>query len=244
MFSDMPRPNGGSIGEHYEEITLWNDGITATTQAAQDITLSDDIDNYEYLKFYTKTLLNPEVIIGNIIEVSDFKNCTAVANSKPYFVVGTYTGTTYSSARRIKYLTNTTIHLDTSYVFNSAAGAQPTHNIVAKITGLKKVGGSESNIGYEEFDITIPANTKLDLSIPTEKRAKRIIGNLYNMSTTSNTYSIDASDGDTKTKRLWNLSSLGTQLNVTFTDNLINLVQASGTTFSANNYKFLGMILY
>lgn len=119
----------------FSETTLFETSVTS--QAAQDITLSDDIDNYKYLKFYTKTLANPEVIIGNIVEVSDFKKCTAVANSKPYFVVGAYTGTTYSSARRVKYIDNTTIRLDTSYVFNSAAGAQPTHNIVVKITGLK-----------------------------------------------------------------------------------------------------------
>lgn len=106
------------------------------------------------------------------------------------------------------------------------------------------VGGVDNTSDYMDFDITIPANTKLNLSFPTEKRAKRIIGNLYNMSTTSNTYGIDAYDGDTKTKRLWMFGTLSTQLNVEFTDTSINLVQASGTTWSANNYKFLGVIFY
>ena len=106
------------------------------------------------------------------------------------------------------------------------------------------VGGVDNTSDYMDFDITIPANTKLNLSFPTEKRAKRIIGNLYNMSATGNSYSIDASDGNTKTTRLWLLASLSTQLNVEFTDTSINLVQASGTTWSANNYKFLGIIFY
>ena len=145
------------------EDTLWEETSTSS-QAAKNVTLSSSMDNYKYLKFYTKTLNVsggvPEVV-ESIIEVSNFKNCTAVANSKPYYVVGAYVGASLSSARRVKYIDNTTIALDTSYVFNSNSGAQPTHNVVLKIAGIKQ----------KEQSVTVPdivsANTTATLGATT-----------------------------------------------------------------------------
>lgn len=50
MFSDMPRPNGGGSGGGFTETVLWTNPNRNATFSNQTVNLSDNMNNYDYIK--------------------------------------------------------------------------------------------------------------------------------------------------------------------------------------------------
>lgn len=114
------------------ETTLWTNSAPTANFAAQDVTLSQSLANFDYVKIqYAKTKSKTsDVQMSIIIPYSDFLHTISSEDN------GRLTGALYyySTYRRFNYVSNTTIH------FTGAASGSTAYNdycVPTKISGLK-----------------------------------------------------------------------------------------------------------
>lgn len=134
-YAYLQKPTGG-----FTETTLWtNSSPTASSGfAAQTITLSQSVDNFDYIgikyaTYNTKTTTD-SAIATNIRSVADFKKSAETAYY-PSFLLGYY-GSSTRYQRRVKYVSTTQIGFTASQVAN-ASGTDNKSNIPLYVYGLK-----------------------------------------------------------------------------------------------------------
>lgn len=130
------RKKGGGGGK-YTETSLWTNSAPTSTFASQDVTLSDDINNYKYLKFTYRVTTSVADSLNYIISVSDFKKSvhnTSVHNC----VFGLSTDDSSAHTRRVYYKTDTTVNFNNAYQLNAAASNNATV-IPLEILGLNEL---------------------------------------------------------------------------------------------------------
>ena len=141
-------------GGKMEETTLWTNPDPSINFTAQAVTLSDDINNYDFLKvtyaFYKTNLNKTAEVIYSIDEVKklaaaagNFKGATAFYNSGS-------TGTVYS--RSFSYTSNTELYFYNMQQINGT-GSDNGNGIPLKISGMKLVKGP-ANVKIGSFDVT------------------------------------------------------------------------------------------
>lgn len=115
-----------------QETVLWTNSAPTANFTAQDVTLSQSMANFDYVKVqYAKTKSKTsDVQMSVIIPYSDFLHTISSEDS------GRLTGALYyySTYRRFNYVSNTSIH------FTGAASGSTAYNdycIPTKISGLK-----------------------------------------------------------------------------------------------------------
>ena len=124
--------NGGT-----SEVSLWTNDTPTADFAAQDVTISEDMDSFKALRFVfqrDKTHTNTVLVDYNVEEfkaisssaTDDFVNAIspAVANGG------------YSYVRRFAYASDTTIHFEAAYRINSS-GNSTSEVIPVEIIGIK-----------------------------------------------------------------------------------------------------------
>lgn len=120
-----------------QETVLWTNSSPTTNFSSQTITLSEDIDNFEYLKIKALGSTTNNLEINIYISVEDFKkggNSGAVAGPALY---GANSGGT--ARRALYYKTDTTILVD------NAEGGASTFNNIAIPVEISGINGA--NIG-------------------------------------------------------------------------------------------------
>ena len=114
------------------ETTLWTNSSPTSSFASQTVTLSQDIDNFDFLKITARASTTSDKRIGVIISVSDFKNTVTTGQGASLGICG---GNSGAHARRAVAYTS-----DTQVWFSGAASGGTAYNntaIPVSISGLK-----------------------------------------------------------------------------------------------------------
>ena len=105
---------GGGI---LSETSLWSNNSPSTSFSSQTVSLSDDINNYSYLKFKfnrsTSDSTNNAEVIYTVDEFKKYTVATNKFNGAVAFFGGSGTSATY--ARRFWYTTDTSVSFDSMY---------------------------------------------------------------------------------------------------------------------------------
>lgn len=128
---------GGGNSE-LQETVLWTNSSPTSSFANQVVTLSDDINNYDYIKFYFRVSTSNGNSQNVIASVKDFKNLTDATTSNSFVSLSSpneYTGS-YRMVRRLNYVSATSVRINTSVRANGQ-GSDDTLIIPIAICGLK-----------------------------------------------------------------------------------------------------------
>ena len=127
------RTRGGQL----KETTLWTNPDPTQDFGFQVVTLSDDVDNYDYIKIYvgyTKSMLTR--IYEYYIPVDMFKLSETSPGPKPLFAIGMQNQNPTNYVRLITGITDTTLSIGSAIVYQTSNQANSTL-IPIKITGIK-----------------------------------------------------------------------------------------------------------
>ena len=116
------------------ETVLWTNGSPTAQFAPQDVTLSDDIDNYDFLKIEFISTASTGVNGSILVDVSDFKSMTNTANVAG-FAFGLSSGADSLVSRKTTYVSDTKIHIGNAYSY--AGGTNNARGIPLQIIGIK-----------------------------------------------------------------------------------------------------------
>ena len=124
-----------SLGKKYKTTTIYTS--SATTQAEGDITLTDSISNYDYLKFTFTVVSGSQDECSIICGVEEFKQLVSSTADNEFTGLQSpsvrYSGATYT--RQIHYIDDTTIHLGPCLIINNT-GIYNTGSLLTKIEGI------------------------------------------------------------------------------------------------------------
>lgn len=130
------RTKGGG-GGRYKETSLWTNPNPSSSYSNGTVTLSDDIDNYDYIKFTYKPWTTSSQIMSSLYPLSDVK-LSVSGNSTTHSVMSMICNLTDNSnfARRVYYASDTSITFNASYQINASNSSANT-NIPQQIIGCK-----------------------------------------------------------------------------------------------------------
>lgn len=123
---------GGGGSSELQETVLWTNSSPTSNFANQTVTLSDDINNYEYLKVYYRISTTNSKTIGILVSVDDFKT---TASTMPLINPAGVGGNAGNPAQRYFYYAS-----DTTMAIRDAAVGTTVYNnavIPTAICGLK-----------------------------------------------------------------------------------------------------------
>ena len=122
------------------ETTLWTNSAPSSDFAAQTVTLSDNIQNYDYIKIYvafSKDALTS--VWSELMPISDFLNTVAVSG-QGRGVVGLceVSASSYTRYRLAYYVTDTTIRFSNANNVQNSSATQTNNNLIPlRVVGCK-----------------------------------------------------------------------------------------------------------
>lgn len=120
-------------GKRFDETTLWTNASPTSAFAAQVVTLSDDIDNYDYLKVNYRHSTSNAIVCAALISPSDMKKSMYdLGNNRMEVTLGSEA--TYF--RRMTYASDTSISFSTAYKIG-ATGSSTSYSIPLSVVGCK-----------------------------------------------------------------------------------------------------------
>ena len=130
--------NFASGGGGITETTLWENSTPTSSFAGQTVTLSDNMDNYDFLKFcFNRSTTNTTDKCEIIYSVDEFKKFTAAANhfngATAFYPTD---GTARLYARAYKYISNTQVAFENMYQMSGTVSDNGA-GIPTKIIGMK-----------------------------------------------------------------------------------------------------------
>lgn len=173
------RTKGGGGGAKQEETVLWTNSNPTDSSgfANQDVTLSDSLTDYDYVKIrYAYAYNDTGSTFESVYSVSEFvKTSAPVTFGFSGCTNVTHRSNSYFYDRRIIYKTATSITFGScmGYKASTAAAVSNIFNIPLSIIGIKNMGGIRTN---EKYD-TLPFKSVSGNAIPTfatKGRAKAI----------------------------------------------------------------------
>lgn len=135
------RGTGGG-GGRYKETSLWTNSAPTSGFAGQEVTLSDSIDNYKYIKInyaYAASYNTGKCNTSIIVSVDDFKKMTY--NTSDRHNIGSLSVQNQANVaynRILFYVSNTTVRFGTCYQQGTNT-ASNTNNIPLEILGLNEL---------------------------------------------------------------------------------------------------------
>lgn len=122
------------------ETTLWTNNSPTSNFSAQTVTLSQDIDNFTYLRVYFRPSTTNTTEASVMVPVSDFKARMPHSGTYPRFglaIVNKNTSSSAESVRGIFYESDTTVYIGTASGVGSSTSSWTNYSIPTKITGIK-----------------------------------------------------------------------------------------------------------
>ena len=119
---------GGTL----KETTLWTNPSPTSNFDTQDVTLSDDYTNYDYVKFYVRTSTT-NATLGEVIYPSNMLT-QSTANQGIQCFMGARPSSNY--VRLLRHVANNKIHIHIAEP-PASSGSSTTAAIPTKITGCK-----------------------------------------------------------------------------------------------------------
>ena len=129
------RTKGGGGGKQTETV-LWTNSSPTSNFADQNVTLSDSMSNYDYLKFTYKKATNNAASTSAVFSVSDVKN---FADESLYGQIGGESATDWYMSRMIWYVSDTSVKISTAWGLNRANSANNAYIIPLSIIGIKNM---------------------------------------------------------------------------------------------------------
>ena len=148
------RTKGGGGGGKQTETVLWTNSAPTSNFADQNVTLSDSMSNYDYLKFTYKKATNNATSTSAVFSVSDVKN---FADESVYGQLGGESATDWYMSRYIWYISDTSVRISTAWKLNSV-GNNNAYIIPLAIIGIKNMGGNGA-INLSGFTFQFKAHT-------------------------------------------------------------------------------------
>ena len=117
------------------ETTLYTNPSPTSTMKSVTLTLNDDIDNYDLLKFNYKTLYNGSITSSVYMSVADFKE-TGVSKTQLTLGMGQGNLGYLAGVRYIIYETDTSVKVSYAY-YGGKTDSNGNANIITSIVGIK-----------------------------------------------------------------------------------------------------------
>lgn len=127
---------GGSL----QETTLWTNPSPSSNFEAQTITLSDDIDNYDFIKIKYRIKTSGSVYSSIILTTADLKN-NIDSNDNPLLFAGGRESSSVMWARKIVYVSDTQLSFTTAYRVNASGTDAISLMVPIEVKGLKQTQG-------------------------------------------------------------------------------------------------------
>ena len=119
--------------KRFDETVLWTNASPTSAFAAQAVTLSDDIDNYDYLKVNYRHSTSNAIVCAALISPSDMKKSMYdLGNNRMEVTLGSEA--TYF--RRMTYTSDTSINFSTAHKIG-ATGSSTSYSIPLSVIGCK-----------------------------------------------------------------------------------------------------------
>lgn len=148
------RKKGGGGGK-YTETSLWTNSAPTNSFSAQDITLSEGMSDFKYLKIRCAISTSSSTgIFEDIVLVTELSNTSSatVNNTRDRLVLGLGRDT-YDYERAYYYVSNTSIH------FNPAYQSGTSTTTATKIIPLEILGLNELDHGKNFDETTLWTNS-------------------------------------------------------------------------------------
>lgn len=161
---------------HVDETVLWQNPSPSSTFSGQTVTLSDDIDNYDYIKFEFKgSTQSAWVSVPNISIIYSVEDFKTTSSSNTHTRCAAAAVGDYNYGRFFNYVNDTAVQFGNSVNISNGSSVN-TANIPLKVSGLKlrttpktpsqlsfilKAGSDGSSNGYSY--ITLPSEGYTEL---------------------------------------------------------------------------------
>lgn len=127
-----PQKNWGGMSE----TVLWTNPSPNSSFSAKDVSLSESLRNFKYIKICTKSSTGTSNTYEMLVE-PDFLVFSTTTAYHPNIIIGTINNTTgYTYVRRITYVNDLKINIGTANTI-LATSNDNTYTIPTKIVGLK-----------------------------------------------------------------------------------------------------------
>lgn len=130
-------PNTPSLSE----TTLWTNGSTSSDYASATVTLSSDIDNFDYIEVEFKSHKSQSTTQKTIMSVNDFKQAKNSGFASQYTprlaIGGSYNNNATVALRGVAYVSDTQVIFGTCRSIASSSSVKNDYAIPVRIIGLK-----------------------------------------------------------------------------------------------------------
>lgn len=116
------------------ETTLWTNSSPTSTFAAQSVTLSQSLSNFDYIRFEYRFSTSNSASYSVIIKASDVTN--SLTTSGNFTIALMVRSSSYYRSRRVTYNSLTSLEVSLAWDSNHA-GSSNSEAIPTKIVGMK-----------------------------------------------------------------------------------------------------------
>ena len=125
----------------FSETTLWTNGSTSSDYASATVTLSSDIDNFDYIAVEFKSHKSQSTTQKTMMSVTDFKQAKNSGFSSQYTprlaIGGSYNNNATVALRGVAYVSDTQVVFGTCRSLAASSSVKNDYAIPVKIIGLK-----------------------------------------------------------------------------------------------------------
>ena len=125
-------------GKKYTETSLWTNPSPTSTFASQTVSLSESIENFEYIKVKFKYANGYDIYSSPIVLVSEFKTFKADSQRSGLGTGGIFDASNNMYSRCYWYINNTSVQFGAAYRLNSTT-AYNDNLIPIEILGLNEL---------------------------------------------------------------------------------------------------------
>lgn len=156
------------VGEgNFQETELWQNSAPTASFSSQEVTLSDDMTNYDYIRVYWRYSTSDTTESSELMSVSDFQQ--SGTTRKPNMAIGVRTSS--PTKRGVNFMSNTSVGFASAV--SDAGNVANGNAIPTKITGLSPIvvsgtktitqnGTGIDVANYEFVDVNVPEGGSLD----------------------------------------------------------------------------------
>ncbi len=186
------RTQGGGGGKQTETV-LWANSSPSSSFAAQNVTLSDSLSNYDYIKVTYRISTSDGTSTSAICSVSDFKNYNTGTNKGFWLSLGGNPINSQSWVRELTYVSDTSIGI-TGGLRIQANSNDTSYFIPLEILGIKNMGGAGIKSQFKEIFICSSPGSSSDAlasrgyELENAQSGDTLTGEAYNLTYLTATY--------------------------------------------------------
>ena len=192
----------GGGGGRYTETSLWTNPSPTSEYSGGNVTLSDSLSNYKYIKIKTRLATTNANTWSTIYLVNDFKTFAQNSIASGYGHIGSMNSSNARRSRGLVYVDDTTVNFKVAYEDGNSTLVNTTI-IPTEILGLNELdhGKRESSLGT----LTYQTSSNFKVTLGYKPKALQVI--LRGNDTNTITLQYDESISTTKYIRNYTAST-------------------------------------